>query len=98
MTDTVQYMNWMCVVSHPSPERIAEDVGDLVPVHDACPGGPRRVHRPMNEVVLVHTAICTVMLFYILHRLVHAEIMYFSAINIVTFIVTGLCCNNVILQ
>ena len=37
------------------PEGVPEDVGDLVSVHDAGPGRPGGVHRPVSEVVHVHT-------------------------------------------
>ena len=33
------------------PERVSEDVGDLVPVHHSGPGRPRGVLCPMVEVV-----------------------------------------------
>ena len=35
----------------PGPQGVAEHVGDLVPVHDPGPGGPRRVLRPVAELV-----------------------------------------------
>ena len=35
----------------PGPQRVAENIRDLVPVHDARPGGPRRVLSPVAELV-----------------------------------------------